>query len=248
MRILLVADIHGNWPALQALNEPHDLCICLGDLVDYGLEPGPCIEWARQNVRYLVRGNHDHHAAQDVTITGNSGFRYLTAVTGPITRSRLRPDDVRFLADMPVSQMLTIDDLRILLVHGSPRDPLDEYGRPTVEFWEDRLRGIDVDLVCVGHTHQPYALEVGATVVVNPGSVGLPRDGDPRAAYALIEDGQVELKRVPYDIEATVRTLHECSLPERAKAMLSKVFRTGGTKVYMKGVIAPAAMNHEPVP
>src|SRR5205823_6186694 len=68
MRILVVADIHGNWPALQALNEPHDLCLCLGDLVDYALEAKPCIDWVRRNAGHTIRGNHDHGMAQDVTV------------------------------------------------------------------------------------------------------------------------------------------------------------------------------------
>src|SRR6516164_9241000 len=63
MRVLLVADIHGNWPALQAINEQHDLCLCLGDLVDYALEPAPCVDWVRNRAHYAVRGNHDHGVA-----------------------------------------------------------------------------------------------------------------------------------------------------------------------------------------
>ena len=81
MRILLIADIHGNWPALQAVAaEPHDLCLCVGDLVDYGLEPGPVVDWVRENARYAVRGNHDHGAAQNVLVHGKAGFKYLTGV------------------------------------------------------------------------------------------------------------------------------------------------------------------------
>jgi predicted phosphodiesterase len=67
MRILLVADIHANWPALQAVAAlPHDVCLCLGDLVDYALEPAPCIAWTRDHARHCVRGNHDHGVAQNV--------------------------------------------------------------------------------------------------------------------------------------------------------------------------------------
>jgi predicted phosphodiesterase len=72
MRILLIADIHGNWPALQAITEPHDVCIFLGDLVDYGLEPAPCIDWVRKRARYAIRGNHDHDTAQNVTAGGST--------------------------------------------------------------------------------------------------------------------------------------------------------------------------------
>lgn len=228
MRILLIADIHGNWPALQAITEPHDVCIFLGDLVDYGLEPAPCIDWVRKRARYAIRGNHDHDTAQNVTVVRPTGFRYLTAVTRPISRRKLSAADLRFLADLPVSQWLTLDGLRYLLVHGSPRDPLDEYNRPEVDFWAPRLEGVEADVICVGHTHQPYILEVGDKLVINPGSVGQPRDGDPRAAYALIDNRQVELKRVDYPIDAVIRTIQSSPLPDLAKEALIDIHRSGG--------------------
>jgi putative phosphoesterase len=227
MRILLVADIHGNWPALQALNEPHDVCLCLGDLVDYGLEPAPCIDWVRQKVRYAVRGNHDHGVAQNVTITGRNGFKWLTGMTRPLTRERLSPDDVRFLSRLPVSRLLTLEDTRFLLVHATPRDPMDEYAQPDADYWSRRLQNVDADVICVGHTHQPYVLEVGDKLVINPGSVGQPRDGDPRASYAVIENFQIELKRIEYPVEETVKVVQESNLPDAAKEVLVDVFRTG---------------------
>jgi putative phosphoesterase len=227
MRILLVADIHGNWPALQAINEPHDVCLCLGDLVDYGLEPAPCIEWVRQHARYTVRGNHDHGVAQNVTVFGRNGFKFLSGVTRALTRERLSADDVRFLSRLPVSRMVTLNETRFLLVHASPRDPLDEYAPAEVDFWTRRLQNVDADFICVGHTHLPYVLEVGDKLVINPGSVGQSRDGDPRAAYAVIEDYKVELKRVEYPIEDAVRPVQESSLPDLAKEMLIEVLRTG---------------------
>lgn len=227
MRILVVADIHANWPALQALEEPYDVCLCLGDLVDYGLEPAPCIDWVRRRVTYMVRGNHDHGAAQNVTIAGRNGFKYLTSVTRAVTRERLSTEDLRFLARMPVTQALTLEDTRYLLVHATPRDPLDEYAAADVAFWTRRLEGVEADVVCVGHTHQPYVLEVGDKLVINPGSVGQPRDGDPRAAYAIVEQNRVELRRIEYPVEATIRVIQESPLPDLAKQLLAEVFRTG---------------------
>src|SRR5262245_39145065 len=120
MRILLVADIHANWPALEALNEPHDVCFCLGDLVDYALEPGPCVDWVRTHAHHSVRGNHDHGVAQNVIVNGKVGFKYLTAVTRPLTQERLATDDVRYLAELPLSRAVTIDDTRFLMVHATP--------------------------------------------------------------------------------------------------------------------------------
>ena len=236
MRILLTADIHANWPALQALKEPHDICVCLGDLVDYGLEPAPCLAWVRTHARYAVRGNHDHGVAQNVVVQGRSGFKYLTGVTRVLTRERLGADDLRYLATLPVSQVATIDDTRFMFVHATPRDPLDEYAHPDKEFWTRRLQGVEADVICVGHTHQPYVLEVNDKLVINPGSLGQPRDGDPRGSYAVIEKKRVELKRFEYPIEATVKTVQESSLPEHAKEMLCEVFRNGRTMTRNNGV------------
>jgi putative phosphoesterase len=228
MRILLLADIHGNWPALQAINEPHDVCLFLGDLVDYGLEPTPCIDWVRRRAHHAVRGNHDHGVAQHVPVSGRQGFKYLTGVTRPLTQERVNADERRYLGALPVTRMVTINDTCFLLAHATPRDPLDEYALADKEFWHRRLQGVEANVICVGHTHHPYVLEVGDKLVINPGSVGQPRDGDPRAAYALIEDNRVELKRVEYPIEETVRVVQESGLPETAKALLTEVFRTGG--------------------
>jgi len=227
MRILLIADIHANWPALQAIDEPHDLCFCLGDLVDYCLDPVPCLDWIRRRVHYGVRGNHDHGVAQNIVVTGRAGFKYLSGVTRVLTQQRLGEDDLRFLGHLPVTQFVSVDETRFLLVHASPRDPLDEYAYPDVEFWTRRLQNVDADVICVGHTHQPYVLQVGEKLVINPGSVGQPRDGDPRAAYAVIDDNRVELKRQEYPVDATLQTIQESTLPDQAKAMLNEVLRTG---------------------
>src|SRR5438445_5556413 len=227
MRILLVADIHGNWPALQALSEPHDVCLFLGGLVDYCVEPRPCIEWVRENCRYAVRGNHDHGAAQNVTVAGLNGFHYLAGATRPLTRERAGSDGLRFLADLSVTRMANLDDLQFLLVHATPFDPLDEHAPAQVEFWLPRLQHVEADVVCVGHTHEPYVLEVGDKLVINPGSLGMPWDGDPRGSYAVIENMEDELKRVEYPVEESVRAIQESALPEQAKEMLAEVLRTG---------------------
>src|ERR1700682_5236289 len=108
MKILVLADIHANWPALQAITEPHDACFFLGDLVDYGLEPGPCIEWVRQHAPLSVRGNHDHGVAQFIQVSGRTGYKYLTAVTRPLTQERLTSEGRRFLARLPVTRSVTL--------------------------------------------------------------------------------------------------------------------------------------------
>jgi putative phosphoesterase len=227
MRILVVADIHGNRAALEAIQDSFDLCVCLGDLVDYGPEPGPCVEWVRQHAAYTVRGNHDHGVAQDVAITGAAGFRFLTSVTRPLAVAMLTPAQRRFLADLPTSRMLTLGGKRFLLVHATPRDPMDEYATPDPAFWYPRIADLHVDYVLAGHTHQPYRLQVNGTTVVNPGSVGLNRDGDPRASYAIIDDTGVHLKRIPYAVHETITATTAVVSNPTACKMLCEIYRGG---------------------
>lgn len=227
MRILVVADIHANWHALAAINEPFDVCLCLGDLVDYGPDPVSCVRWAMNHATYAIRGNHDHGVAQGISVTGDSGFRYLTRVTRPSMWDLLGPDERRYLLQLPVTRRLTLAGKRYLLVHATPRDPLDEYVLRDAETWARRVHKAGADIVCVGHSHVQFNLLVEGTVVLNPGSVGLPRDGDPRAAYAIIEDNRIELKRVAYPIEETVAQLTAMPWPQRAKDLLTHVLRFG---------------------
>jgi putative phosphoesterase len=239
MRILLISDIHGNWPALQAVaTETYDVCLCLGDLVDYGLEPAPCIAWVRQHAHVTVRGNHDHGVAQNVIVNGKVGYKFLSGITRTLTRERLGEEDIRFLGRLPVTQMVTLDDTRFLLVHASPRDPLDEYALPDTDYWARRLENVEADVICVGHTHMPYVLPVGEKMVINPGSVGQPRDGDPRASYAILEldEAQINLHRIEYPIEDTLRVVQESTLTDSVKEMLNEVFRTA---------VSPAALKRD---
>lgn len=227
MRILVLSDIHANRAALEAIREPFDVCVFLGDLVDYGVEPGPCIEWVRKHATYAIRGNHDHGAAQRIFVQGVGGFRYLTGVTRPRTIQLLSEADRKYLAGLPTSRWVTINGMRFFLVHATPRDSMDEFAPPDVEAWRRRLQNIDADYVLVGHSHIQFMLEVGKTTVINPGSVGLPRDGDPSAAYAVITENGPELKRVQYPIDEAIAALYAAKLPEPALQALSEVLRTG---------------------
>ena len=93
--------------------------------------------------------------------------------------------------------------------------------------WRRRLDGANADVVCVGHSHMQFNLRAGSAIVINPGSVGNPRDGDPRAAYAIIDGGRVELKRVAYPVEETIARLDATPLPDQARAMLRDCYRHG---------------------
>jgi len=227
MRILIVSDIHANWPALAAIDESYDLCLCLGDLVDYGPDPALCVRWAMTHVKHGIRGNHDHGVAQGVPVVGETGYRYLTRVSRPLMWEALGPEERRYLLRLPLTCRFTLEGKKFLLVHGTPRDPLDEYVMKNPEAWAKRLQDVDADIVCVGHTHIQFTLRVGNTVVLNPGSVGQPRDGDPRTAYAVIDDHRIELKRVEYPIHETIARLDRSRLPDRAKTMLGAAYTMG---------------------
>ncbi len=227
MRILVVSDIHANWAALSAIRQKFDFCLCLGDLVDYGPEPGPCVRWAMTNATHAIRGNHDHGVAQGVPVKGGSGYRYLTGITRPSMWELLGPEERRYLLQLPLTQRFILGGKRFFLVHGTPRDPLDEYLLKDPATWAKRLQNVEADVVCVGHTHIQFNIQVNGTIILNPGSVGLPRDGDPRAAYAVIEDNRIELKRVEYPIEDTIAGIEAMPWPRRGKDMMVQSLRLG---------------------
>jgi putative phosphoesterase len=227
MRILVVSDIHANWPALAAIDEPHDVCLCLGDLVDYGPDPAPCVRWAMERAGYAIRGNHDHGVAQGIPVSGENGYRYLTRVTRPLMWEALGPEERRYLLQLPVTRRLTLGGRRFLMVHATPRDPLDEYLMKDPRLWAKRVHNVEADVVCVGHSHMQFNLMVDGVVVLNPGSVGQPRDGDPRAAYAVIDDNKIELKRVEYPVEEAVARVEASPVPPRAKQLMSYSLRFG---------------------
>ncbi len=228
MKILLLADIHANSIALSAIQESFDACLCVGDIVEYGTDAATCIDWVRHSAHAAVRGNHDHSTAQRVQAPQGSGFRLLAATTRALHWQTLMPAHIKFLARLPVTQTLALDGKTFHLVHATPRDPLDEYLTHDARAWEQRLRGIEADFVCVGHTHVPMHVDLGRCQVINPGSVGQPRDGDPRASYAVIENGRVEFRRVEYDIDRTIQQMQQAGLAGEALDIAAETLRSGG--------------------
>lgn len=134
---------------------------------------------------------------------------------------------MKYLARLPISQQITIEGVTFYLVHGTPRDPLDEYLGDNESAWTARLQGINANFICVGHTHIPFHLELGDKQVINPGSVGQPRDGDPRISYAIVENGTVTLKRQEYDIQAAIRQMETAGLSGETLEMASSVLLNG---------------------
>ncbi len=228
MRILLIADIHSNWPALRAVQATFDACLFLGDLVDYGPAPVPCIDWVRQHALHSVRGNHDHAVAQRIQPKGGSGFRKLAVATRPLHWTLIDPARNKFLARLPVTSRVEVGGYRFHLLHATPRDPLDEYLGPDSAAWESRVEGIDADFLCVGHTHIPFDIEAGRLRIINPGSIGQPRDGDPRAAYAIIDNGKVEFHRVAYNIDETLQLMRDQAVEPWAVELTAAVLQSGG--------------------
>jgi predicted phosphodiesterase len=137
-------------------------------------------------------------------------------------------DALAFLRNLPLRRTLVADGRRLELLHAAPGDPLFEYlPASRLAEWRSAAAGVDADLILVGHTHLPVVLDLGGKRMVNPGSVGLPRDGDPRASYAVIEEGEPVLRRAPYDVEKTIADLRAWGLPDDVTRSLERLYRGG---------------------
>jgi diadenosine tetraphosphatase ApaH/serine/threonine PP2A family protein phosphatase len=241
MRIIILADIHGNLAALNAVLDDAktrggiDRVWCLGDIVGYGPDPGACIETIAALSQVIVAGNHDRAATGKLN---TAWFNPEAATALYWTHEQLKPDEAAWLDNLP----LTREQGDWLLVHGSPTDPLLEYVI-SAGIAEKNLERSNFQYCLVGHSHIPVAhrqeedgvkpislqpgvgLVVGEMrMVVNPGSVGQPRDGDPRASYAVLdtEASMLRLQRVEYDISATQDKMMAAGLPVRLVTRLEQ--------------------------
>jgi putative phosphoesterase len=238
MRALVISDIHGNAAALRAvLAVPHDLVLCLGDLVGYGPHPAACVDVIRQQATLCVQGNHDRAFGANVPPGASVRFQGLAAATTPIADAQLSDEDRRYLRELPRWGFIRLHGRQFMAVHATPRDPLYEYLGPDRDAWIERARSMSTDVLLVGHTHLQFRVDAGDRVIVNPGSVGQPKDGDPRAAFAVIDDGEVTLHRAAYDVEETVGALVGSPIPPDAAASLAALLRTGSVEA-MDGAVA----------
>ncbi|MFQ6673092.1 MAG: metallophosphoesterase family protein [Candidatus Tectimicrobiota bacterium] len=233
MRVAILSDIHGNLEALEAVlayvaGQAVDRLVCLGDLVGYGADPNPCCERIREVTIEVVAGNHDHAA---VGLTDVTQFNPFARQAAEWTARVLARDHRHYLERLPFT--LTLAEEGATLVHATPRGPeawaylfdpveaLPEFGAFTTQW------------CFIGHTHCPVVFvrtpnggvmgvpadrlrgQDGYRYIVNVGSVGQPRDGDPRAAYAVYDHatGTLELHRVAYDIEAAQDKIRTAGLP-----------------------------------
>ncbi|WP_114576840.1 metallophosphoesterase [Saliphagus sp. LR7] len=217
MRVGLISDIHGNRVALEAVlaNMPDvDRLVCAGDVVGYNPWPADCVDAMRERRVPTVVGNHD------AAVVSGTAFRFNEMAKAGVEYARRELDDEQlgWLESLPETR-LTCDD-RVKLVHGHPADP-DRYTYPAD--FSPRLLD-EEDVLVLGHTHVQHAESYGEGIVVNPGSVGQPRGGDPKAAYAVLDlDAMdVDLHRVAYDVEAVQRKIREEGLPERLGTRLAR--------------------------
>ena len=238
MRYLILSDIHSNLEAfdkcMEMADAKYDQALCLGDLVGYGPDPNAVIEGVRQASHVIIRGNHDKACAG---ISDAHDFNRFARLATVWTREQLNAENLSFLLHLP-SGPVVLNGFQ--LMHGSPSDE-DEYlfGRESAL---PALRNLSLQVAFFGHTHlqggflltfrggfaavQDFVAEDGCALVlpledgtrylINPGSVGQPRDGDWRAAFAILdhEQKQVEYYRVSYDVFKTQRKMQHAGLPE----------------------------------
>ncbi|NKB67638.1 MAG: hypothetical protein GKR89_11285 [Candidatus Latescibacteria bacterium] len=231
MRIAVLSDIHANLEALQAVQQKAagmgvDAWVCLGDIVGYGADPGPCVDQVRALVQDAVLGNHD---AAAVGLLDMNYFNPWARRAAEWTAARLAAADAAYLAALPLIR----DGDDVLYVHADPHCP-DEWDYiHSADQIEAVLEAAVVRLCFIGHTHTPFVwgrsgasaqslaaagpvvLEEGVSYLVNVGSVGQPRDGDPRACFALWDAAArtLELVRVDYPIDAAQKKILAAGLP-----------------------------------
>ena len=230
MKILVISDIHGNLAALDAVREKADMVFCLGDIVNYGPYPKACIERIRGLTDKVVRGNHDNAIGRDMDCGCSVKYQELSDAGKIFTKAALNAEEKDFLGNLSTTINIELEGKKFLLSHGSPIGDMYKYLRPDVsdKQLESELKDIAADIVFIGHTHLPMVRAINGVSIVNPGSVGQPRDGIPMASYAIWEDGRIEVKRVRYDIEATVKGLQTTNIPPNQVSILIKILREGG--------------------
>jgi predicted phosphodiesterase len=232
MRIAVLSDIHGNRPAFEAAlaaaaEDSPDAVWCLGDLVGYGAHPNECVELARKHLDLCLAGNHDMAVRGDVPLTE---FSHGAAVAAGWTQDVIDPDRLEYLRDLEPANT----SREVGLFHASPRDPVWEYVI-SLDTAEDNLDAQEHRVCLIGHSHVALSftraegnpvqgeVQTAGTFVdlskdewlINPGSVGQPRDGDPRASWLLLDTDawHATYRRTPYDVDAAAAAITAAGLP-----------------------------------
>ena len=234
MRTAVITDIHANLPALEAalarIEEIGvDAAYCGGDLVGYGPHPNEVCARIEELAMPTIYGNYDYAIARDLE---DCGCAYVTAHDRELGQLSvnwtLAHTDARskaFMAGLPFDLRFDVGAHRVRLVHGSPRK-VNEYlfeDKPA-SLYERLAQQADCDVLVFGHTHKPWMREYGGVLFVNCGSVGKPKDGDPRGAFAVFEDAggelTVSIERVAYDAQGVAREVEAVGLPPEFAAKL----------------------------
>lgn len=221
MKVGLISDVHANLPALEAVLDDMpgvDRIVCAGDVIGYNPWPRECVERVRDVASATVRGNHDR------TVENPSRYRANRMAEAGLEHAKaaLSGEQRDWLRGLPRTE--TVAGGRYLLVHSHPAaEREDAYVYPEEFGTLDRHLG-EYDGIVLGHTHVQGARSVGGGLVVNPGSVGQPRDGDPDAGYAVLDTARddVDLRRVAYDIDRVRDAVEAADLPERTAERLYK--------------------------
>ena len=229
MRVAVISDIHANWHALEAVagaidQEKPDEIWCLGDVVGYGPQPNECCDWTSTRANVCLAGNHDLGVLGTLDI---AAFSDDAAAAARWTQGVLNDDARRYLAMLEPSARRD----GVALYHGSPRDPVWEYVL-SYEAAGEAIEESPADVTVIGHSHLPIAIGEGELVgghagngveveldgrwLLNPGSVGQPRDGDPDAAWLLLdlEARRASFRRAKYDVEKTQAEMRDVGLPD----------------------------------
>jgi putative phosphoesterase len=229
MKLLFISDVHANIEALNAIieNVKYDDVYCLGDLVDYGPNPLECIDWIRGNNVPTVRGNHDNAVALHVDCGCGYAYKHLSEATREYTWASIGKGEESFLRGLPMTLELEADGLKLMLTHGSPASFFDyiDAGTPR-EKLEEYVTGLNDHYLIVGHTHKPEILKASEVTILNPGSVGQPRDKGPRAS-CMVFDTEMEtcdIVRHEYEIDATGKKIRS-SMPHARE--LEAILRRG---------------------
>jgi len=249
MKTLILSDVHANWPALEAVlgAEPNvDQIVCLGDLVNYGPQPAECVAWAMQlrPGSRIIQGNHDAAFGRDDDPRCTPAYQWLAKAMQSATTHLLTREMKQFLTQLPAMDWFPLGEAECVACHAIPSDPLYGYlsEQSALTLWESEINVAGhPDLLLLGHTHVPMKTQFQRTLVINPGSVGQPKHGDSRAAYAVWEDGTVTLRRVAYPVDETIRAFEGLKVPLPVQQRLVEELRTGrvgaiGSSLATKGV------------
>jgi putative phosphoesterase len=225
VRVAIFSDVHSNLPALEAVLADIEAAgvderYALGDLVGYAPWPNEVLVRLQQEAFPIVMGNYDDGTGFE---RDDCGCAYTNPVEKALgdesfawTKGNVTEGNKAWLRSLRPEIRFEADGKRYLLVHGSPRR-INEYlyeDKPD-ETFERIAAGADADVIVCGHTHRPYDKTVGGARFVNVGSAGKPKDGDPRACWALLDTAAdtVEFRRVPYDVEEAARAVEASDLP-----------------------------------